>query len=268
MSSVTILAIGDHGRVCEQFKRVTTAMNKINNKLVCLLGDNFYEDGVKSVNDPKWKSVFLEHFSPNKMYLPVLGNHDYLTNPKSQIQFNQGGWTCPSRFFRTEINSTLVGILFIDTVLLCPITSFILGVPEQKPPKSPDYYWGWIEKELANMQNMKWRIVIGHYPVYSDGSHGDTNELKDRLAPLLRKYKVHMYLSAHEHNFQHKIVDDVHYLICGTGAKKDFFKRPNSSNNLFFTAMGGFLMMSIDIETIRLSFIDEFERPLYSFQII
>ena len=32
----------------------------------------------------------------------------------------------------------------------------------------------------------KWKIVVGHHAIRSVGHHGDTNELVERLLPILR----------------------------------------------------------------------------------
>jgi tartrate-resistant acid phosphatase type 5 len=48
-----------------------------------------------------------------------------------------------------------------------------------------------------------WLIVCGHYPVFSVGSHGDTDELLVNLLPLLQQYKVDAYLSGHDHLSAH-----------------------------------------------------------------
>lgn len=48
-----------------------------------------------------------------------------------------------------------------------------------------------------------WLVVCGHYPVFSVGGHGDTEELLSDLLPLLKRYKVDAYLSGHDHLSAH-----------------------------------------------------------------
>ena len=48
-----------------------------------------------------------------------------------------------------------------------------------------------------------WLIVVGHYPIYSSGEHGDISELKEYLLPLLLKYNVHAYFCGHDHISEH-----------------------------------------------------------------
>jgi hypothetical protein len=48
-----------------------------------------------------------------------------------------------------------------------------------------------------------WLVMCGHYPIFGVGSHGDTNELIQRLQPLVEKYGVNAYLSGHDHLSSH-----------------------------------------------------------------
>lgn len=48
-----------------------------------------------------------------------------------------------------------------------------------------------------------WVIVVGHYPVFSPGSHGDTAELNLYLQPLLERHGVDVYLCGHDHFSAH-----------------------------------------------------------------
>lgn len=63
----------------------------------------------------------------------------------------------------------------------------------------------YIESELqkAAIDQPSWLIVAGHYPVFSAGEHGDTNELKTYLLPLLQKYNVDAYMCGHDHISEH-----------------------------------------------------------------
>jgi hypothetical protein len=65
-----------------------------------LLGDNFYDYGVSSVNDSLW-GLFdsISHISP--IFYAVLGNHDYGQSINSQIYYTQINpiWAMPARYF-------------------------------------------------------------------------------------------------------------------------------------------------------------------------
>lgn len=43
--------------------------------------------------------------------------------------------------------------------------------------------------------NAKWKVVVGHHTIYSAGTHGNTQELVDKLLPILL---VHIIIHAHD----------------------------------------------------------------------
>ncbi len=49
----------------------------------------------------------------------------------------------------------------------------------------------------------RWLAVVGHYPVFSAGSNGDTAELQTYLQPLLEEFRVDVYISGHDHMSEH-----------------------------------------------------------------
>ena len=62
----------------------------------------------------------------------------------------------------------------------------------------------WLQTALAQSKT-PWKIVYGHHPLYSTGSHGQDNDLKvlrAKLEPLFIKYKVDAYLAGHDHNYE------------------------------------------------------------------
>ena len=51
----------------------------------------------------------------------------------------------------------------------------------------------------------RWRILASHYPIYTEGGYkGEefTLKLRHLLQPILDTFRVHLYLSAHEHSSQ------------------------------------------------------------------
>jgi acid phosphatase len=71
---------------------------------------------------------------------------------------------------------------------------------------------------LADSQ-ATWKVVFGHHPVYSSGLHGSTTRLKKYILPLLARYRVHLYLNGHDHNYERtKPIEGTTYLTCGAGS--------------------------------------------------
>jgi tartrate-resistant acid phosphatase type 5 len=61
----------------------------------------------------------------------------------------------------------------------------------------------WFKAEIAKPRTTPWLVVIGHHPVYSNGTHGDSKELVEVYAPLMQEHGAHLYLCGHDHDMQH-----------------------------------------------------------------
>lgn len=73
-----------------------------------------------------------------------------------------------------------------------------------------------VERMLQEARNMNpsWLLMCGHYPIYSRGQHGDTDELITYLQPLLEKYEVRAYFAGHDHISEHLRYDDCRFEVC------------------------------------------------------
>lgn len=80
-------------------------------------------------------------------------------------------------------------------------------------------------KKALRESTADWKIVMGHYPVYSarngNGAHGGNPLLMDRLQPILKKYNVDVYFNGHDHSLQHIKRDGIHYFTTAAGARVD-----------------------------------------------
>lgn len=210
-----VLAVGDFGvkkadltrqkAVADGMARYVT-QGKIKPQALALLGDNFYGglDG-KGVDSPRWdmnvESMYPASALPCPMFA-MLGNHDYDDEKDgrsvaAQLAYRQHApnsrWTMPSKWYRFELGDRkpVASFVVIDTNLGS------LSADERKQQSA------FIATELAKPRTAPWLFVLGHHPVFSDGSHGDTPGLKQQLEPLLRTHHVDLYLSGHDHDLQH-----------------------------------------------------------------
>jgi hypothetical protein len=81
------------------------------NRFIISVGDNFYPKGVKSVDDPQWKTTFEDVYSAPSLkcrWYIVGGNHDEYSNISAQIAYTikSPRWFFPNYYYRETIFET------------------------------------------------------------------------------------------------------------------------------------------------------------------
>jgi tartrate-resistant acid phosphatase type 5 len=246
--------LGDWGTGGRGQRQVAEAMAKIARlhgvDFLISVGDNFYEDGVGSTSDLQWNSRFVEIYSAPELQRPwysVLGNHDWKGNVAAQMRYHEinPNWNLPWFFYKITMPMTngTVDFFFLETNSLSRAPDDHELVVSQLE---------WLAAGLAGSR-ARWRLVIGHHPVYSNGRHGGSKLLKRRVARLFERYKVAAYVNGHDHDLEDIQVNGVHYLTCGAGAKQS---QVNVAKNTIYSAMElGFIEAAIDSQSITISFI-------------
>lgn len=278
-SALHFLVIGDWGRNGENYqKEVAAGMGKaahdLNADFVIATGDNFYPYGVASTIDYHWISSFESIYRAQSLHVrwyPVLGNHDYISNPQAQVDYTKisSRWTMPSRYhsqiFRINSRSETVQIFFIDTD---PMEKELRGNPpsEKYPEGGMGEQMVWLKNELADSK-ATWKIVVGHHPLYSGGwrkNSSDTRRLKELLEPIFNRHKVDAYICGHEHHLEHiKPAGSTHHIISGAGSEA----RPVQKHpivGLFAAPVQGFATISITGKEMLLQFINHKDELVYS----
>ncbi len=237
-NALNFLVMGDWGRNgADHQKPVAAQMGKVASKIksefVIATGDNFYPSGVISEFDPLFKYSFEDiytDFSLQWDWYPVLGNHDYKSNPDAQVAYTKISrrWKMPARYYAKTFSiddKNQVLIAFIDTNPLIP--EFYKG-EYSKAVISQDStaQKKWLEKTLANNSpTIKWKIVVGHHPLYTATEKRresyDTRAVRNSLKSVLDKYQVDAYLCGHDHDLQHlKPEGKTHYFVSGAASEK------------------------------------------------
>ncbi|CAH1774170.1 unnamed protein product [Owenia fusiformis] len=297
VSSLKFLALGDWGGLPDFPYRtpielgVASQMGKVAGNLKTqfqvALGDNFYFDGVKDISDKRFQETFENTFTAgslqNSWYF-VAGNHDHNGNVSAQIAYTQHSkrWMFPNLYYSFNYTipgtKSLVSFIMIDTVTLCGNTDHDFS---GEPPKGPEdvaaaeKQWAWIESQLINSYKADYVIVGGHFPVYSVAEHGPTEQLLQRLQPMLHKYKVTAYISGHDHNLQHLQYTSagslVEYFVIGSANFVDpslAHKTAVPENSLKFhwadiLSLGGFAYIEATPSNMTLTFIEANAKGLY-----
>ncbi|MGQ9525846.1 MAG: metallophosphoesterase [Armatimonadota bacterium] len=76
-----------------------------------------------------------------------------------------------------------------------------------------------VRRELEAGKDAAYRIVVMHRPPFTAvwSRVPAARDLRERLVPLLHQYRVDLVLCGHDHNYQHHVVDGVHYVVTGGG---------------------------------------------------
>jgi len=238
--------------------------------------DNFYPDGVLSVNDVRfndsWRWVYDKPNIDSLTWYMSLGNHDYqASNDRGffQIEFGtvEPRWVLPwlwYDFHKTLADGATVHFIVVDSM------SLII----------PKYDWeaelAWYNQTLSE-STADWKIVIVHHPPYSVGNYGPGNmRIRQTLVPGAEAFGADLMLCGHDHNLQHiakRTNRDVDYIISGGGGR-GLYAFSSSSNNtlsnqgfdtLYFGHHNGFVILDITAQRIVSDFFDSAGILQYAF---
>ena len=164
-----------------------------------LLGDLVYDDGDAEQVDTAVTEPFGPLVENGAELVPVLGNHDYLSDEQDQILAalgRDGSWYVER----------------VGPVRIIALDSERVDDPQQRL---------WLDQVLAEPQPPgTWTIAAMHHPAYSAGEHGSTPAVQESWVPLFSQYDVPLVLAGHDHDYQRSIpLDGVTYVVSGGGAK-------------------------------------------------
>ncbi|MEW5855113.1 MAG: metallophosphoesterase [Myxococcota bacterium] len=261
------LVVGDWGTGGEGQRKVADAMveraTRVPVDLVLMTGDNFYPDGVTSVDDPQWRGSFEQMYLRGALasvpFYAVLGNHDYRGNPEAQLEYSRThpAFVMPARYYaftRDLADGTRVDFFALDTT---PLVDGSPGSQEQLE---------WFRGALSTSR-APWKIVMAHHPLYSVGVHGNSPVMQRLVEDLLVEHRVQAYFSGHDHHLElHKPVRGVHHVVSGAGGGLD---RPYpadwSDQALYVATRGGFVAARLDREQLVLEFVRPDARTQFAY---
>lgn len=280
--ALNFIAMGDWGRNgADHQKQVAAQMGKtateVRAQFIIATGDNFYPSGVISEYDPLFKYSFEDiytDFSLQWDWYLVLGNHDYKSNPDAQVAYSKISrrWQMPARYYSKKFSingdtTQQVLIAFIDTNPLIPEfyqnAEYGPNVRSQDSTKQKN----WLKKTLSDSSpNIKWKIVVGHHPMFTGGSRTegyDTKAIRNSLKPVFDKYNVDVYLSGHEHSLQYiKPAGKTHHFISGAASEKTPVKVIPGSKMV--ASDYGFMLFSVNTDQLLMQTINDRGEIIYS----
>lgn len=212
---------GDAAEVATSRQMVDQAERGSPYDALILLGDLIYEDGEVDRVDEAVTGPFAPLLENGTTLVPVLGNHDYVSDEQTQIMDALGQDTT---WYATRIG---------------PLRVIVLDTERTNHPSQTT----WLNDTLATPQPPStWTVVAMHKPAYSAGHHGSDEEVQRLWAPLFDQYDVPLVLAGHDHDYQRsKPINGVTYVVSGAGAKL----RPTGHDD--FTAVSASTLHFVDM---------------------
>ena len=248
-------------------------------RLVITTGDNIYlghQDTAGTGNeDDDWYSSFYQpyRYVLNRVpFYPTVGNHDAgdseSSDDRDQLEDNlflahrfgpeveTGSASLgPGLFYRFQVGANLE--------FICIDTSIATGMDIEHYFDDPEHS-RWLE-EVLDGPGARWRIPFSHHPPFCAGpEHTNTAGMVERLVPLFERARIALVLSGHEHNFQHAVVNDIHYVVSGAAGKL----RPEppsafeQAGTVAWAAAGHFLLARAEKERLVVEALDGALEPI------
>ena len=270
--------IGDFGRNGQAGQQETADQMQVTSlqlepEFIITTGDNFYPNGVASVDDPYWITSFENVYNGYNLFVPwyaVLGNHDYRGSYQAEIDYTNVSqrWTMPDQYYVKDVEDDGITIkfVFIDT------NPFEDGYYEELKYKT---VWSqdstkqllWMDSVLSD-NSSDWKIVVGHHPLYSGGKRlEETGDVRGHLEKTLKKHEVDVYFAGHEHDLQHIKNPNykTHHVVSGAGS--DIRPTGEMDYTVFARSVNGFVTGSATREKLLIQFIDVNGNAIHKFSI-
>ncbi|KAJ3267948.1 Tartrate-resistant acid phosphatase type 5 [Terramyces sp. JEL0728] len=242
-------------------KTMSTLADTDETDFIISLGDNFYgssnnsDNGVASINDPKWNYDWLDVYSGDRInsipWYAILGNHDWYQNQAAQIAYTNvnNRWFMDDYFYSRNITvgSAKAAFIFISTDLIyygydgyseSGLAPKATGTDTDNNMRNNFIALGWtpendtinkqlslIESLLEANQNADYLFVAGHEDMVTCGTVSNMVPLYN----LFQKYKITAYLYGHAHELAYKQDGPVFYLQSGAGGRAETCNKSNAT---------------------------------------
>lgn len=202
---VRFIVLGDSGAPPESGD-VAKIVEKVCAKRGCDFalgaGDNIYDQGADSADDPIFQAAFEEPYKNlNFPFFMALGNHDNSNSPLGGGGTNERGdhevaytaksakWVMPARYYSQGwprgSSKPVVEIFALDS---SPITHFFSDL---NPAWSGSNLETYIAEQKTDMQaalaasKATWKFALAHHPYVSNGMHGNAGAFEGGAQPDL-----------------------------------------------------------------------------------
>lgn len=223
---VRFIALGDTGKGNQTQRDVAEGIRTVcahrRCDFVLLLGDNLYNDGMVTPDDPRMDEVFTDIYSGLDLpFAAVLGNHDwgryhYADNARYQLEWaaKNDQYVLPAPNYRFQAGHAELWAIDTDTVFW-----------EGKQPVA-----GWLDRTLQGSE-ARWKVVFGHHTYRSEGPHGNAGAYEGwQRVPYVSggalrelfddhvKGQADLYVCGHDHSLQTFDHEGLELVVSGSGA--------------------------------------------------
>ncbi|QDZ22618.1 metallophosphoesterase [Chloropicon primus] len=265
---------------------------------VLSVGDNMQNaGGLNGILDKEFNESYIYPYRYKTLQVPwfcSLGNMDYTDTTgcgsqvldeqrmclpyRSQMKRSPLYQTDPrlrqrdQRWFADHFYSVRVSedleVFFVDTSVFISEYyqySWAYDVEGGLAEQNPEEQLAFLDGALAS-SNAKWKVLVGHHPMHSNGFSGGYEEVTDVLEPLIKVHNVSAYFNGHDHSQQHIVSDGVSYFTQGAGSMthKGFVPREPA---LFESDLPGFSAIVYDEDDVRVYFFDDNANGLYNYSL-
>ncbi|MBC62477.1 MAG: hypothetical protein CMP11_08465 [Zetaproteobacteria bacterium] len=246
-------------KVSEWMERRCEKIKKLDG--ILMLGDNFYNSGVDSVDDLQWQNKIVVPYgrkclSQAKIY-PTLGNHDYKKNPGAQISYTamSQNWFMPNRYYSLNYPS-LLKIIAFDSIF--PDICFT------KNGCSVNF----LLSQIFSNNKLPWTFILSHYPLSSASKKRGNYSGKTFIAKTLKKIlcsKPLIWFSGHSHHLEHRKIKDckIEMITSGAGGGHLSLIDQNQKESIFVKSSHGFIEVEVDKNELKMKFFSESLEPIY-----
>ena len=280
---VRFVAIGDTGEGNEAQYAVGQAIVELCAIKGCdfgmLLGDNFYDSGVKGVDDPQFQEKFELPYEDIEFPIYIaLGNHDYggnglgvdfdMKKAQYQIDYTKKSqiWKLPAKYYSFKQEHAEFWGLDTNQVMTDPLNG------------NSDPQRNWL---IAGTQasTATWKIAFGHHPYISNGDHGNagsyeniegfnlpfvTGESVKEFMDAAVCGKIDVYFSGHDHSIQWlEPTCGTEFIVSGAGSKAE---TTPGKNPVYFSVPDteGFVWVELKDDSFTGVFYDQTGKELFS----
>jgi hypothetical protein len=195
---VGLLAIGDFGVGGSRQQALGTALRRFEARnpadVLVTLGDNDYTSSPARFR-ANWTAAFDWLEGAGVSVAGTLGNHDVEVD-RGRYQFETLGM--PGPFYRRRVGD--VELFLLDS-----------NAPTWRQTR-------WLDRALAG-STARWKIAAFHHPAFTCGAYRGSAVIASRWVRRFERYRVHLVLTAHDHNYQRFLARrGVTYVVHGGGS--------------------------------------------------